>query len=415
MNQYDAIIVGGGPAGAAAATVLAEAGLSVILLEEKRMPRHKVCGEFIAPECFPTLRRLGVFESIRTAGAQEITQLRLNDVNGRMLQVPIADISRDSSWAIGLSRYRFDQILLDRARAAGAVCMEGFAVKGSLSENGAICGVEGMSLTDGKMRAFHAPMVFDASGRNSRLTVLRDERVGGRPGKRLYALKAHLTGVTGIQDQVELYFFPEGYGGLSRVENDVVNLCLIVSERTLRESAGDGLKIVRQTVMKNKLARARLAQAEVSGKWLSAGPLTFGRRSLSESGVIPIGDAGGMIDPFTGTGMQIALRTGEMAAQSLIECVRSSAVADGAVRRCVETSGPAVQSDGNGWDRLLPEVLARYRSKYQREFGKPMAVAKMLRQAVISPRSVELVGRILVRSPRLARRMLRATRVQKSS
>jgi flavin-dependent dehydrogenase len=413
MNHYDAIIVGGGPAGSAAATVLAEAGLSVILLEEKRMPRHKVCGEFITPECFPTLRRLGVFESIRTAGAQEITQLRLNDVNGRMLQVPIADISRDSTWAIGLSRYRFDQILLDRARAAGAVCLEGFAVKRSVSENGAICGVEGMSLIDGKMRVFQAPIVFDASGRNSRLTVSRDERVGGRHGRRLYALKAHLTGVTGIQDQVELYFFPEGYGGLSRVEDDFVNLCLIISERTLKESAGEGLKIVRRTVMKNKLARARLAQAEVSGKWLSAGPLTFGRRSLSENGVIPIGDAGGMIDPFTGTGMQIALRTGEMAAQSLIECVKPSAIADGPIHGSVEASEPYMQS--GGWHRTLPEVLARYRSKYQQEFGKPMAVARMLRQAVFSPRSVELVGRILVRSPRLARRMLRATRVQKSS
>src|SRR5215471_7506024 len=200
MNHYDAIIVGGGPAGSAAATVMAQAGLRALLLEEKRMPRHKVCGEFITPECFPTLRRLGVFDSVRNAGSQEIEQLRLNDINGRMLQVPISDISRGARWALGLSRSRFDQILFDRAKEAGAVCLEGIAVKRTLSMGGAVCGVEGMSLTEGRLYVFEAPLVVDAAGRNSRLTITRRERVGRGTGERLYALKAHLMGGTGIED-----------------------------------------------------------------------------------------------------------------------------------------------------------------------------------------------------------------------
>src|SRR6185369_12660680 len=140
----------------------------------------------------------------------------------------------------------------------------------------------------------------------------------GPRGSRLYGLKTHLANVEGIAEQVELYFFPQGYGGLSLVENNLVNLCFIASERTFQAAGGDPTAIVEQTVMRNRLARERLRGAEVVGKWHSVGPLAFGHRRLSQSGVLAIGDASGMIDPFTGTGIQMALRTGEMTAQAIL-------------------------------------------------------------------------------------------------
>jgi flavin-dependent dehydrogenase len=143
--------------------------------------------------------------------------------------------------------------------------------------------------------------------------VDRRERIGGRRGSRLYALKAHFNFIEGMGDQVELFFFPQGYGGLSLVEDGLVNLCFIAGERALRDAGGDPSKVVEATLMKNPLACERLRGAQLAGKWHSAGPLTFGRRRLARDGVIAIGDASGMIDPFTGTGIQMALRTGEMA------------------------------------------------------------------------------------------------------
>jgi geranylgeranyl reductase family protein len=383
--KYDVIIVGGGPAGCSAAIRLAQSGLSTLLLEEKHMPREKLCGEFITPESFPTLERLGVLDRLFDAGAQKIRSLNLVPSGGSPVVARISEMSRCSPVAMSLSRARFDRVLFERAQEAGATCLEGIAVKEVIVEGGRPRGVEALSLSEGEAHTFHAPLIVDASGRNSRLTLTRRERIGGRPGSRLYALKAHFTSVEDIEDQVELYFFSNGYGGLSRVEDGMVNLCFIASERAFKAAGGDPEKIVEQSIMRNRLARQRLRKAEISGRWLSTGPLTFGARRLDRDGVITAGDSSGMIDPFTGTGIQIALRTGELAAEAII------------------TTG----TDG---DDPAARAISVYRAGYDREFGKRMKVAGMLRRAVFSPSLLNALSGVLARAPWLARRMLRATR-----
>jgi len=395
MNEHDAIIIGGGPAGSSAAISLAGSGLRVLLLEEKHIPRDKLCGEFITPECFPTLRRLKVMERMLAAGAQKIERLTLIAPTGRAVHTSIAEMSGESSWAMSLSRARFDHILFARAREAGAACLEGVAVRNCELERSGVRNVEAMTLSDGKAVRFRAPLVIDASGRNSRLMVRPTERSGGRRGSRLYALKAHLEGVEGIEEQVELYFFPQGYGGLSRVEDGLVNLCFIVNEKSVRESGGDASKVVERTVKNNRLARARLLSFEVVGRWQSAGPLTFGTRRLSQNGIVAVGDASGMIDPFTGTGMQIALRTGEMAAESIIEALDSS---------------DSSMKDARTPDALFDKVLARYGTLYESEFGKRMRAAELLRNVAFSPGTANFFAGILARAPWLARMVLRSTR-----
>jgi flavin-dependent dehydrogenase len=404
---------------------MAERGINVLVLEEKRMPREKLCGEFITPECFPTLKRLGVIDRMMTAGAQKITRLSLIVASGKSVQAPISGMSDEAAWAISLSRARFDQVLFDRAREVGATCLEGFAVKECLFENGTPRGVRAMSLAEGKPVEFESSLVIDASGRNSRLMLGREERVAGRRGSRLYALKAHLRGVEGIGEQVELYFFPQGYGGLSLVEGGLVNLCFIANERTFRGAGGDAARIVEQTVMKNSLARERLTNAEVVGKWHSVGPLSFGRRRLSQNGIIAIGDASGMIDPFTGTGIQIALRTGEIAAEAIFESLNSAGgkneqddpsqafdLDNPAIKVCKEKEAAPVSVSVS--DRIQPaliqDALNRYAMQYDREFGKRMAVAGMLRKAAFSPATASFMAGVLARMPGLALRVLRATR-----
>ena len=105
---YDAIIIGGGPAGSSAAISLSQRGARVLLLEEKRMPRGKLCGEFITPECFPTLERLGAMERMLAAGAQKIARVSLVVASGKSVQTHISKMSDDATWAMSLSRARFD-------------------------------------------------------------------------------------------------------------------------------------------------------------------------------------------------------------------------------------------------------------------------------------------------------------------
>lgn len=403
MLQYDAIIIGGGPAGSSAAICLAEGGARVLLLEEKRMPREKLCGEFITPECFPTLQRLGVMDRMLAAGAQKIEHVSLVVSSGKSVSSHMSEMSNGAAWAMSLSRSRFDQILLDRAREAGAECLEAIAVRGCVFDDGVPRGVEALSLSSGTMVRFESPIVVDASGRNSRLMIGKQERITGRRGSRLYALKAHFKGIEGIGEQLELYFFPQGYGGLSRVEAGLFNLCFIVDERSLKEAGADPTTVVQRTIMNNRLARERLQGAEVVGKWYSAGPLEFGPRRLERAGVIAIGDASGMIDPFTGTGVQIALRTGEMAATAILEI---TGAAPDAKSRATIGKGETHTSSSS----VVDSVVRAYGVRYRREFDNRMKVASFLRVAAFSPPAASVVAAVLARVPCLATLVLRATR-----
>ena len=148
--------------------------------------------------------------------------------------------------------------------------------------------------------------------------------------------------------------------------------------------------------------------AEVIGRWYSAGPLTFGRRRLAQGGVIAIGDASGMIDPFTGTGIQIALRTGEMAAEAIFEAAGASASKTSS--RHFAASTHVAKRNYQNPTSFLDSVLVGYRRRYEHEFDNRMKVAGLLRAAAFSPPTASLVASVLAHAPRLTSLLLKATR-----
>src|SRR5215469_1250827 len=414
MDVCDVIVVGAGPAGGAVSCLLAERGINTVLIEEKRMPREKLCGAFITPESFPTLHRLGALDQVVAAGARKISELRLVAPTGRAITTSISAISAGGGkCGLSLSRRRFDEILIDRARNSGAVVLEGMAVKRGLFNAGSACGVECVSLPTGATRVFEAPLIVDASGRNSRLSLGPGERVAARKGGRLYALKAHLQNVSLASERVELYFYPTGYGGISRIEGGLANLCFITTEASIKEAAGDAARVVQHTLMKNPVARQRLFEAQVVGKWLSAGPLSFGHRRFARNGIIAVGDAAGMIDPFTGTGIQVALRSGEILAESILDDrANSKGHTNAALSETRSATGEEVPA-------ALLEAVERvrrvYEMRYGAEFHDRMTVAAALRLAAFSPRAAGLVAALFALAPGLANRAFRGTRRGKQS
>jgi flavin-dependent dehydrogenase len=398
MTSYDVIVVGGGPAGTTVACLLAQRGINTLLLEEKRMPREKLCGAFITPECFPTLNRLEVLEQVVGAGAQRIMELRLVAPGGADLTTDIPAITPEFKWALSLSRSLFDGILFERARASGAVLLQGMAVKSALFERGRLIGVECLALPAGNVKVFEAPLVIDASGRNSRLSLAAAERAGGRKGTRLYAFKVHLQDVPIGPERLELYFFRNGYGGVSTIERGLVNLCFITSEKSIKEAGGKPDLVMERTIMRNPAAREKLEPARVAGKWLSAGPLSFGHRRLSSNGMIAVGDAAGMIDPFTGTGIQIALRGGEI----LAECIILSLLKG---EEQHQARPPRAVSD------IADRVRSLYETRYKAEFGRRMAVAGALRLAAFSPRAAGTIASLFARAPGVVNSALKWTRL----
>ncbi len=123
-DTYDVAIAGAGPAGTSAAIELATQGASVLLVEQKRFPRAKLCGEFISPECLPHFERLRVADQMISAGATTLTQTVFYSRKGRSVNVPSEWFGANGQ-ALGLSRAEMDQKLLERAKDAGAHVLEG--------------------------------------------------------------------------------------------------------------------------------------------------------------------------------------------------------------------------------------------------------------------------------------------------
>ncbi|MBA3805159.1 MAG: FAD-dependent monooxygenase, partial [Acidobacteria bacterium] len=115
-NSYDVIVVGGGPAGTSAAIHLALTGASVLLAEQKKFPRPKLCGEFISPECLDHFKRLGVADNMMLAGGAEISATNFYARRGASVSVPSEWFGAGHAGALGLSRAEMDERLLKRAR-----------------------------------------------------------------------------------------------------------------------------------------------------------------------------------------------------------------------------------------------------------------------------------------------------------
>jgi len=191
------------------------------------------------------------------------------------------------------------------------------------------------------------------------------------------------------------------------VEGGLANLCFITTERSIKDASGDPARVFEQTVMRNPGARHTLARAQVVGKWLSAGPLVFGHRKLQRDGIIAVGDAAGMIDPFTGAGIQIAIRSGE----ALADCISHVL---GNARSLQDLSDPVCNLSSGfaaGHSPIAGEVNRLYAAHYRAEFRSRMAVAGVLRLAAFSPRAAGLLASLFTAAPGLVNRAFKSTRL----
>lgn len=397
MKSYDVAIAGGGPAGASAAIHLSQMGARVLLVEQKRFPRAKLCGEFISPECLTHFEKLRVSERMGAAGGARLTETVFYSVSGRKVSVPSAWFNEDERGALGLSRAEMDARLLERAREAGATVLEETQAQDLIIEEGC---VRGLKLKEEQSRdaLFARSLVtIDATGRACALVRhIKDESAGrarrpAAPGKgrsRLVAFKAHLEGHQPGARHCEIYFYPGGYGGLSSVESGLGNLCFIARARDVRACGSDPLRVMREIVCSNERARQTLANARAASPWLSVALEGFGRRKLVPMpGLLTIGDAASFIDPFTGSGMLMALESGELAALSI-------------ARRLAELRS------GDGFAGLARD----YRALYGARFDRRLRVASLLRRAAFVPGLAAAAIHLFGTSERLRRRLAQATR-----
>jgi menaquinone-9 beta-reductase len=302
-NVFDIAVIGGGLAGSTGAAHAARRGARVALLEAGAFPRHKVCGEFLSPDARPVLRRLGVEEQLLNAGAREISSARL--VVGRdYLELPLPKP------ALAVSRWILDEVLWENARESGAHCFEKTRVRAV--ENKRIFTSRG---------DFLVREILLAGGRNS--GVDSPPSTGGlatsrarKNAARFIGLKSHLRDVDLEEGVTELHVFQGGYCGLVRIENDLANVCMLIRYEVWRRSgARSPEEFFRFVLAQCPLLRQRVANAQSAASWLATGNVRFEKNTGYETALC--GDAAQFIHPFTGDGMAMALRSGELAGATL--------------------------------------------------------------------------------------------------
>jgi len=371
----DAIVIGAGLAGTAAALQLLDAGFKVALFERGRLPRHKLCGEFLSTEVQATFERLGVLDAVMAAGAVPIRRTKLTAADGSVLTAPLPGT------ALGLSRYRLDELLVHAVEQRGGVVWQEtpiVKVSGSMED-----GFKVFS----RSTTYEARIVVGAYGRRDTL----DRKLGRafiEDRTPLMGFKAHFVvedGASDLDDWIELHAFEGGYCGMSHAENHLVNACWITHRDTFHAAGSTPDGMIASTFITNPHLRDRFAQfRRVSKSYEAVSQITFVNKPLVEQGVFMVGDAAGMIAPLCGDGMGMALTGAEVLADALIPYLQGG------------TSTRAVQR--------------RYERAWRRTYATRMQLSRWMHRLYVRPAMASLALRLGQRLPSAAQTLIRATR-----
>lgn len=383
-DSYDVVIAGAGPAGSSLAIRLANSGLSVLLIEQKKFPRDKLCGEFISPECITHFQELGMSAEFIVAGAIQLLETVFYSRSGKGVSVRSEWFGAAGSFALGLSRGVMDRMLMERALAVGVDVRDETGVSSLLTENGGVVGVK-IKDKSGRLAEVFASLTVDATGRTRSLARrLKTRNDASGPAKHV-AFKTHLRGVVLDPGACEIYVYRGGYGGCNRVEDDLYNLCFIVSAEDTRRFASAAEDIMREIVFTNKRARIAMQDAVVAKPWLAVPVERFGRGELvPANGLITVGDAAAFIDPFTGSGILLALESAKIAAEAI-------------------TTGGQKVAD-------LRAIADSYQQNYAAAFNSRLRLCSWLRYAAFAPKLAESTLSLLSFSSVVRKQLARATR-----
>ena len=288
------LILGGGLAGLAAALDLAGRGHRVTVVERRRYPFHRVCGEYVSREVLPYLRRLGADPAALDPAA--IGRFELSSPAGRVLRSPL-DLG-----GFGVSRYELDDFLYKIALARG-VEFE-FATVADVSFDAA-ANAHTVTLTDG--RALTARLVLGTYGKRATLDRQLGRAFFGQRSPYL-GVKWHLRLPGFPRDVIALHNFRDGYTGVSAIEGDRLCFCYLTTRANLKAAGGSIAALETEVLSRNPLIADILTNAER----LYAQPevineVSFARKQPVEQHLLMVGDAAGLITPLCGNGMAMAL------------------------------------------------------------------------------------------------------------
>lgn len=297
------IIIGGGLAGLISAIRLKKAGLPVTLVEKKKYPFHRVCGEYISNEVKGFLERLEIFPGDFEPSV--ITRLQLTSTNGKSAFLPL------DMGGFGISRYTLDHYLYQKAVDLGVEFVLQRQV-GAVTFNNDRFEVEVAGLPD-----MEADVVVGAFGKRSRL----DKQMGRKFIEKrspYIGVKYHIEYDDHPDDLIALHNFKDGYCGINKIEDNKYNLCYLSARSNLSESAGIP-DMERRVLSQNPHLKKIFSEARfLFEKPEVINEISFETKEPVEQHVLMCGDAAGMITPLCGNGMAMAIRSAHILSEEVI-------------------------------------------------------------------------------------------------
>jgi flavin-dependent dehydrogenase len=300
--QFDVIIIGGGLAGLTSAIHLAKENCKVLLIEKNDYPKHKVCGEYVSNEVLPYLKYLD-FNPF-DFDAKQITSFELTTHNNKSIKanLPLG--------GFGMSRYEMDFQLYKLALKNGVE-----VIKDSVTDVDFKTDI--FHLQTKSNHQFQSKIVIGAFGKRSNLDVKFQRKFITKKSPYL-GIKIHVSG-NFPEDKVALHNFKGGYCGVSKVENDHINLCYITDFEAFKKYK-DIDTFQEEVLFKNSALKAIFKNSKPEFEQpLTISQISFETKSPVENHIIMCGDTAGMIHPLCGNGMGMAIRSAQLASQLIID------------------------------------------------------------------------------------------------
>jgi len=360
-REVDVIVIGGGPAGSTAAALLGMRGHRVLLLEKEKFPRYHI-GESLMPYCYFTLERLGVIDQIKASNFPRKYSVQFVTTEGKVSQpfyfFQHLDHEASTTWQV--MRSEFDQILLNNARAKGVEVIEETLVNRIVKSNEDVEGVEAIDKS-GKKYKFIAPITLDATGRDGVSMTqnrwrMRDPILNKisiwtyfKGGQRDQGLDYGATTVAYLPDKGWFWYIP--------LSGDLVSVGIVADKKYLYRGDKELAKIFFREIPNNPWIENHLKGSQQVGQYWVTGEYSYRSKFCASNGLLLVGDAYAFLDPVFSSGVFLALRSGELAADAVH---RALSIGDCSAKQFLDYSREMIQ----GIESMRKLVYAFYNHEF---------------------------------------------------